>query len=566
MSENPSLNGPNSQHTTGEPYNIAQSLEEMATRAPFRRAIVFPSGRDRAGRAKFIQFSFQQLNQLVDRYAHGLSQYGITRGERTLMMVRPGVELIAVTFALFKVGAVPVLIDPGMGRKPFLQCVAETEPVSFIGIPLAHVLRTLFPSAFKTIKRPVTVGRRWFWGGATLDNVISTDSSPFPMTATTTEDEAAVTFTSGSTGIPKGVVYLHGMFKAQIEFLRNEIGIAEGEVDMPGLPIFALFNPALGVTTIIPDMDARKPAALNPAYWVESIQTHGVTTSFGSPTIWRVVEQYCQANDITLPSLKRVLMAGAPVPPWLIERYQEKILPNGQVLTPFGATEALPISNISGNEILANTAHLTEQGWGVCVGRPLSGLSVKVIPISDDPIPQWDESLPIPAGEVGEIVVKGPVVTRLYLHRPEQTALAKIQDHDGIWHRMGDLGYFDSVGRLWMCGRKSHRVETTEEMLLPVPVEAIFNAHPKVHRSALIGIGPPGQQHPVLVVEPGTGQEPTGKEKEQLVTELLEMGQAHKHTQAVRDIMFHSSFPVDVRHNVKIQREKLADWAAKQKR
>lgn len=534
----------------------------MAERAPFRPAIIFPAGRNPEGRAKYIQFNFQQLNQLVDQYAHGLTGYGIQPGERVLMLIRPGVDLVAVAFALFKLGAVPVLIDPGMGRKPFLQCVAETEPTAFIGIPLAHALRAIFRKPFKTIKRYVTVGNRRVWGAPTLAELQSDRREPFPVAPTTTESEAAVAFTSGSTGIPKGVVYLHGMFKAQIDFLRCEIGIAEGEVDLPGLPIFALFNPALGVTTIIPDMDARKPAALNPAYLVEAIQTHGVTTSFGSPTIWKIVGRYCQENDIKLPSLKRILMAGAPVPPALIESYNQ-ILSDGEVYTPFGATEALPITNISGREILAETAKLTAQGWGVCVGRPLKGLDVRIIPLSDEPIAEWTESLALPTGELGEITVKGPVVTRLYLNRPKQTALAKIKDRDGIWHRMGDIGYFDKKGRLWMCGRKSHRVETEDELLLPVPCEAIFNAHAEVARTALVGVGAPVRQRPVLVVELNSGKIPSKKEMQRLVGELLALGEKFDHTRAIREVLFHPAFPVDVRHNVKIQREKLAVWAEK---
>lgn len=546
-------------------YNIAQALHDMAGRVPFRRAIIFPAGRDKQERARYIQFSFQQLNQLCDGYAHGLSGYGIQQGDRVLMMVRPGVELVGIAFALFKIGAVPVLIDPGMGRKPFLQCVAETEPTAFIGIPLAHALRVLFPKPFKTVKRYVTVGRRWFWGGATLAELYKARSEPFPIAPTTTESEAAIAFTSGSTGIPKGVVYLQGMLQAQIEFLRSEVGIAEGEVDLPGLPIFALFNPALGVTTVVPDMDPRHPAKLNPAYLVEAIQTHGVTTSFGSPTIWRIVSDYCQEQEIKLPSLKRILMAGAPVPPWLIESYT-RILTDGQVYTPFGATEALPITNISGSEILAETAQLTQQGWGVCVGRPLQGLAVRIIPVGDEPITRWEESLILPPGELGEIVVKGPVVTRLYLNRPEQTALAKIQDTDGVWHRMGDLGYFDKKGRLWMCGRKSHRVETQAGLMLPVPCEAIFNTHPEVTRTALVGVGKYGQQRPVLVVEMKSGRVPSSKDKQRLIGELLTLGEKYEHTQPIRDILFYPSFPVDVRHNVKIQREKLAAWAARQLR
>lgn len=561
------MNSINSTNFPNSPtrYNIAQSLDEMAAHAPFRPAVIFPAGRTPAGRARFVQYSYRQLNDLVNNYAHGLVGYGIEPGERTLLMIRPGVELIAVAFALLKIGAVPVIIDPGMGRRAFLQCVAETEPSAFIGLSLAHVLRKLFPRAFKTVKHSVTVGRRWFWGGATLDRLNVDWLGDFPLAPTTTESEAAVAFTSGSTGIPKGVIFLHGTFKAQIDFLSQDIGIQAGEIDMPGLPIFALFNPALGVTTVIPDMDPRRPARLNPAYWVESIQTHGVTNSFGSPTIWKVVAKYCRDNDIQLPSLRRVFMAGAPVPPGLIQEMTGHIMNGGDVYTPFGATEALPVSNITGAEILAETAALTAQGWGVCVGRPLPGVEVQIIPISDEPIERWDSNLVLPAGELGEIAVKGPVVTHAYLHRPVQTRLAKIYTENGsVWHRMGDLGYFDSRGRLWMCGRKAHRVETEDDLLLPVPCEAIFNAHPQVARTALVGVGPLGRQRPVLVVELKSGQIPAKKERLRLIEELLKLSQQHEHTRAIRDFLFHKSFPVDVRHNVKIQREKLAVWAEKQ--
>ena len=553
--------------TRGKPYNIAQSLADNAARVPFRPAILFPAGRDARGRAQFTQLTFQQLNEECDRYAHGLYEYGIRQGDRTLTMVRPGPEFIALIFALLKIGAVPVMIDPGMGRKPFLQCVTETEPVNFIGIPPAHILRLLFPRSFKTVRRAITVGRRWFWGGATLDQLRSPKREPFSTAPTMTEDEAAVAFTSGSTGIPKGVVFLHGMFQAQINLLHGEIGYQDGGIDLPGLYIFALYNPALGVTTILPDMDPAKTAELNPAYLVEAIQTHGVTYSFGSPTVWKIVAGYCRENQIKLPSMKRILMAGAPVPPALIRQYAggtpDDILPNGDVYTPFGATEALPITMISGQEILQETAALSEQGRGMCVGRPTTGNTIRIIRITDEPILEWDPALVLPDGEVGEIAVKGPVVTRQYLHRPQQTAMAKIREGDEVWHRMGDLGYFGPKGRLWFCGRKAHRVETAYGLMLPVPCEEILNHHPDVRRTALVGIGPRGKQEPVLIVEPRPGRMPdTGQEKQAFIAALLRLGAEHEQTRTIQTVLFHPSFPVDVRHNAKIQREKLAVWAA----
>lgn len=551
-----------------EQYNVAQPMVEAAAHVPFRPAIIFPAGRDSRRRAKFTQLTFAQMNQECDCYAHGLIEYGICHGDRTLMMVRPGPEFIAVVFALLKIGAVPVLIDPGMGLKPFLQCVAETEPVNFIGIPIAHALRKLFPKPFKTVRRSITAGKKWGWDGTTLNQVCSNRRDPFPVAPTTTEDEAAVAFTSGSTGIPKGVVFTHGMFKAQVDILHNEVGYVDGGIDLPGLYIFALYNPALGVTTVIPDMDPAKTASLNPAFLVEAIQTHGVTTSFGSPTVWKIVGRYCKENNIQLPSMRRIIMAGAPVPPALIRQYaggtSQDILPYGDVYTPFGATEALPITMISGQEILAETAALSELGKGMCVGRPIVGNTIRIIKITDTPIPAWDDALVLPDGQAGEIVVKGPVVTRLYLNRPQQTAQAKIVEGAEVWHRMGDLGYFDDRGRLWFCGRKAHRVETADGLLLPVPCEAIFNPHPDVARTALVGVGERGQQRPVLVVEPKPGKMPTtAKTRHQFIAGLLALGAQHSHTQTIQTILFYpTSFPVDVRHNAKIQREKLAAWAA----
>lgn len=544
-----------------EKYNVAQTLADTASRLPFHPALVLPAGRDSSGRAKFTQYTFQQINELSDRYAHGLAEYGFRQGDRTLMMIRPNADFMAVTFALFKIGAVPIFIDPGLGRKALLQCIAESEPQAMIGIPLAHVLRRLFPKPFQTIKRLVTAGRRWLWAGTKLEKLRSPLREAFPAAPTTFEDEGAIVFTSGSTGVPKGVIYTHGIFKAQIDCMRQGLHIEEGEIHLACLPAFALFNPALGVTTIMPDMNPAKTAQLNPAFLVEAIQTHGITISLGSPTVWQKVGDYCQANNIHLPSIKHIFMFGAPVYPELVEQYAA-LLHGGKIYTPFGATEALPLTLIDEQEILQETRAMTEKGAGVCVGHPLDGITIRIITIKNEVINKWDEALVLPPYQIGEIVVKGPVVTEGYLHRPEQTQIAKIYDKKGFWHRMGDLGYSDEQGRVWVCGRKSHRVETEHDLLLPIQCEAIFNQHPAISRSALVGVGEYGFQKPVLVVETKTTKGPKSSEDEQLLTqELLTLGAKYDHTHQIQTILFHHGFPVDVRHQAKIQREKLAVWA-----
>ncbi len=544
--------------------NVTQGLRATAAARPYRPAVIFPVGRDVNGLSTFTQLSYEQLDQTVDRYALGLKAFGIKEGQRTMMLVPASIDFIAITFALLRMGAVPVFIDPGMPRKDLLQCIKETEPTAFIGIPKAYVLRLAFPGAFKHITHWVTVGKRKYLGGATLAELASKQNGTCPVANTTAESEAAVAFTSGSTGIPKGVVYLHGMFAAQVDMLRDGIGYSEDLIDLPCLPILALFNPAFGITTIFPNMDFTHPATVDPAYLVDAIQTHGISTSFGSPTIWKKVAAYCKSENIKLPSLQRIIMAGAPVPPFLIEDLKD-VLVDGQVFTPFGATEALPMTNMNGREILEETAAMSDAGGGYCVGYPLEGVDIRIIRITDDPIEKWDDSLLVPDGEIGEVAVKGACVTREYLHRPLETARSKIPDIDGMWHRMGDTGYFDSKGRLWFGGRKAHRVGTAKGVMLPVQCEAIFNHHPAVSRTALVGLGPMGQQTPVLCVECWPGKFPaTADEQKKMRQELFQLGADNSLTASIQQILFHPGFPMDVRHNAKIQREKLAVWAAQQ--
>lgn len=562
--------------------NIAQKLRDSAVGRPAQRAVVFPAGRDKLGRVTYSHLTFRQLDQETDRLARGLTRMGVTPSTRLVLMVRPSLEFIALTFALFKTGAVVVLIDPGMGRTGIFNCLKLVDPQGFVAIPIVQAIRVAYGSQFKSAKLNVTVGgRRWFWGGPNYQELLGEAWQPFEIAPTLGTDPAAIIFTSGSTGPPKGVFYEHGMFAAQVDLLQEFYQIQPGEVDLPGFPLFALFNSAMGVTTVIPDMDPTRPAKVDPGKVLEAIENQGVTQAFGSPAIWNRVGRFCESSGRDIPYVGRVLSAGAPVPVPVIERMLRsfrKSLPSEDsavsgaqlprlpdIHTPYGATESLPVCSMSGREIVAETAALSRTGAGTCVGRLFPRMQLKIIEMTAGPIRSLADAHELPSGEIGEIIVSGPVVTREYFRDPKATEMAKIPDGDRFWHRMGDVGYLDAQGRLWFCGRKAHVVETSQGVLYTIRCEAIFNQHPRIFRSALVGVGSKPDQRPVIVVEPEAGQFPESPaDQAKLRDELLELGRANPLTHQIQTILFHRSLPVDIRHNVKIFREKLAPWAEQQ--
>jgi len=543
--------------------NVAAHLPAMARLDPSRKAVIVPHGRDRSGRVAYTHLTALQLDQECDRIAHGLEAIGITKGVRTALLVTPSLDFFALVFALMKVGAVMVLVDPGIGPKNLGTCLAEAEPAAFIGIPKAHLARLLLGWAKRTAKILVTVGPRLLWGGTTLDAVrrLGDGRGAYAMPEARPDDPAAILFTSGGTGVPKGALYTHAIFAAQVELLRATYGIAPGEVDLATFPLFALFGPALGMSVIVPDMDASRPAQADPRKLAEAIIDQGATNMFGSPALVDNLGRWCAREGVRLPSLRRVISAGAPVPARVIERLTRALDPAAQVFTPYGATESLPVASIGSREIFSETRAATEAGRGICVGRPVARMRVRVIRITDDPIEAWSDDLLLPSGETGEIVVDGPVVTREYWNRPAATKLAKIREAStgAVIHRMGDVGYLDAQGRVWFCGRKVHRVATREGTLFTIPCEGVFNAHPSVRRTALVGTGPAGAKTPALCVE--LDREAAPIPEAQLFRELAALGAAQPHTRAITRFLVHPSFPVDIRHNAKIFREKLAAWA-----
>ena len=317
----------------------------------------------------------------------------------------------------------------------------------------------------------------------------------------------------------------------------------------------------MGVTTVVPEMDASRPAKVDPRKFVSAINTWSATQSFGSPAIWNRIGHYCDENRIQLPTLRRVLSAGAPVHAHVLARMKQWIPIDGDIHTPYGATEALPVASISATEVLGETAARSRAGGGTCVGRRFPGIAWKVIRIVDGPIATIDQVEELPPDKIGELIVSGAVVTREYVTRREANALAKIADGDEVWHRMGDVGYLDEQERFWFCGRMAHRVLTAHGPMYTIPCEAIFNNHPAVYRTALVGVGPAGKQIPVIVVERSRGN--WRLSKDQLIDELTQLGKANSLTASIEHFLFCRSMPVDIRHNAKIFREKLAVWASR---
>jgi acyl-CoA synthetase (AMP-forming)/AMP-acid ligase II len=541
--------------------NVALALRESAERTPDADAVRTPS---RSGNG-WTSFAFARLEQESDAWAFELSALGLRPGDRTCVFVRAGYELVCVTFALLKLGAVPVLIDPGMGRKRLLSCVERMRPRALVGIPAALLARRLFRRAFKSVELA------WRVPDADPLRPSPTASSVgrFPVEERPADAEAALLFTSGSTGPAKAAVYSHGTFRAQLAALAALYELVPGEVDVACFPLFGLFDAALGITSVFPNLDPSRPGSCDPALVVRALEENEATLTFGSPAIWRRVGPFLESTGRRVRSLRRILIAGAPVPPALSAVLRGVLEEGADVFTPYGATEALPVASISGRQIEELRGE-TESGAGTCVGRVAPGIDLRLIRVTDEPLERWSDDLEVEPGETGEICVRGPVVTRAYAEEPEKTRAAKIAHGDGtVWHRMGDVGRLDEDGRLWFYGRKAHRLETERGLLMPVPQENIFNTHPAVRRSAVVGVGSPGREKPVLVVEPehSVPWGPLGRAHERaLASEIAE----HRSDLDVRvrptAVLFRKRFPVDVRHNAKIHREELSAWASERVR
>lgn len=558
--------------------NVADRLTAIAARMPDAVAIVTPGSGDVAGKNAYATCTFGELEADSLALACGLLELGIRPGQRLVLLVKPGIEFVKLVFALLRTGAVTVLVDPGMGRKHLVNCLAAAEPDGFIAISPAQAVRAVLRRRFPKAKLNVTVGRRWFWAGVTYRQLLARGRhSHAELPETNANDAAAIIFTSGSTGPPKGVLYTHQMFDTQASEIERQYGIVPGGADLACFALFGLFNSAMGVTTVFPRMDFSRPAAAEPRELLAAANDWQVSQAFASPAVWDRLSRHCQGTGERIPMLRNVFSCGAPVPAEVLERTLAMVHPEARMHTPYGATESLPVATIEAREVLGETATKTAQGAGVCVGRKFDTIDWRVIRISDEPIESIEDAEELPIGEIGELILRGPQVSPAYVvglrapscaMRDEQdtrnsqlathNSSSKITDGETVWHRIGDVGYFDDQGRFWYCGRKSHRIETGATTLFTECCEAVFNEHPDVRRTALVGVGPRGGQTPVIIYEPLTAN----VDHESIVRQLSEIAARFAHTREIRHFLPYHPLPVDVRHNAKINREQLAVIAA----
>ncbi|MDR3135019.1 MAG: AMP-binding protein [Deltaproteobacteria bacterium] len=542
-------------------FNVASLLTESAAKFPDQVAVVNRRGPDFLGRSRV---TFAQLDRDSALFSKALASSPLEPGDRVVVMVPPGSDFFVVIFGLFKAGLVPVMVDPGMGLKRMFLCLSESKPKGLVGTKLGHLASLLMPKYFKGIKHRVTLGWKFPWGGHGYLNILSDSAEsgalPAPV-ATSAQDTAAILFTSGATGLAKGTIYTHAMFRAQVELIRETFELADRGATLATFPLFSLFSTALRQTAVIPNMNPVKPGQADPKKIIHVINEENCSSVFASPALLDRLSAYARENKLTIDNLKTVISAGAPIQPQMAIDFAKAMGPGGRVFTPYGATEGMPLTSIDSIEI-AEIRGMTEQGFGMCLGKPVAGHKMAVIPISDSVMASFTEAQILPMGEVGEFVAQGPVVAQGYFERPKETALSMTKGPDGEpWRRMGDLGWQDAQGRMWFCGRKSQRVVSGKSVFFTISCESIFNNHPKVRRSALVGVGPSGQAKPAMIIEPIKKRLPA-KEWLALTEELKALGRINPRTMAIANFLCYYNFPVDIRHNAKINREKLAIWAA----
>lgn len=544
-------------------YDLPDRIRAIAKEDPNRVALVHVK-RSLFGANKVETTDFKTLSDRAEATAIGLREFGIKKGTLCSFMVPPSVDALVLSLALWRIGAIMVGIEPhSHGLRKVAVCLRSVGPEVFFGSPEAFLAQKIFGWGKETVQKKVLVGPESAPGFTTLRSLerpIPETPEPLDVTA---DDIAVIAFTTGSTGNPKPTIMSQRNLTQLTAGVRNQWQLdSHGPViDMPTFPIFWIIGLSHGGTVVIPPMNfaTKGPGDANPAKLIEVINQHNVASMFASPALLENLTAYGNPKGITLPTIKRIVSGGAEIQGPLYAA-TKKMLVNGELYSNYGATEALPVAEISGTTVLEETWPLSERGHGVCVGDALAGIDVKIIEIDDNAIASIDDVKELPQGEIGEVIVRSPHISDGYYKSEKAMRENKIPEGDTLWHRLGDTGFLDEKGRLWVGGRVSHRVVTPNKTYFALRCEPVFNTHPLVHRSALIAItASDGSKRPAVCIE----LEPQGRGREPEVRSAIqELAKQHESTQGISEVIFIKKLPVDKRHNAKIDRPALSKAAS----
>jgi len=497
--------------------------------------------------------SWSTLAGTVERLAAGFGTAGIAPGDRVALLVPPGADLTAALYACWRVGAVPVVADAGLGARGIGRALRGAGPDHLIGVPKAlAAARALRWPGRAVVAGPTSRAQLRVLGAAlSLADIARLGEGAPPPPWPGPDDDAIVVFTSGATGPAKGVVYRHRQLEAQRDALVRTYAITAADSIASAFAPFALFGPALGVTSIAPEMDVTRPATLTARALADAVAAVDATVAIASPAA--LVNVVATAGDLddrqrrALAGTRLLLSFGAPVPADLL-RSALALMPAAQAHTPYGMTEALPVTDVDLAMIEA-----AGPGNGVCVGLPVSGVRVALSPLGPDGAATGP--LTSEAGVTGEICVAADHLKDHY----DRLWFTEQDSRDGEWHRTGDVGHLDEHGWLWVEGRLGHVIPTADGVVTPVGVERQTESVDGVARAAAVGVGPTGAQQVVVVVE-RAGPAERRADGPLVVGPLADAVRAAVSV-PVAAVLAVPGLPVDIRHNSKIDRVRVAAWA-----
>ncbi|KPA19144.1 peptide synthase [Candidatus Magnetomorum sp. HK-1] len=546
-----------------EQSNVSKHIVTLAQKDPYKKMVLSLSGRDDNGKMGYSHLTCRQFNQQSDDIARGLQRAGVVRGTKTALQMEPGIEWFAVTYALLKIGAVPILLQPSIGLKKMAQCVKEVEPEALVTSPRYQMSQLFYSGYYQSVHLHINTNRRWYKKGLSLADLQHSEPGPFQIAGMRDNDPGMIVFsTSNETDIPKPTLLTHGTLNNIVDLLKSVMKINDTSVLFTTFPFFMILAPSMGIRQLLPESHSMKASKINPRIIVESIWDHGISHLIMSPTRLMILGNFLKNESIFLPSIQRIMSWGEPFPAPRLQQLHYFIHEKTQIFPLYGMVEAPVVATIGSHEIVSETQIKTERGFGICQGKEIKGMEMRIIEVSDRPIDNWSDDLLVSDGNIGELVVKGNAVSSKYINNVKADALTKIPDGKGMWHRTGDVGWIDSKGYFWFCGRKKDRIIISEEDTLhTIPCEAVFMQHQRVYRCIIAGVGPIPYQMPVLIIELAPGD--SGKYISTLTHELTEMAQAYPHTGNIKKILFRKSFPVHPLYNQKINRKELTIWAAK---